>query len=163
MQTVDFDLIRETVTCEQLLDRVGIRVRNGMTVCPLHPDHDDSMKVFGKQGYYCFGCHQGGDVISLMAKLENKGYTEAAKDICLYFGISGTKRIDPEAVRKRRQQEQDRKDIKRMMTEIHSTLCALYRQERMMASLQTPYSDEFKVACDNIPILENMLDIIEGR
>lgn len=59
--------IKESVTCKQFADFVGLSVnRAGFAVCPFHADTDASLKIYkGGRGWCCFGCHKGGDVINL--------------------------------------------------------------------------------------------------
>jgi DNA primase len=47
-------------------------------LCPLHSEKTPSFTVNpDKQVFYCHGCHQGGDVIALIRKLERVSYPEA--------------------------------------------------------------------------------------
>lgn len=67
--------IKESVTCRQFADFVGLAVnRSGFAVCPFHADKDASLKIYkSNRGWCCFGCHKGGDVINLAS---------------LYYGLS---------------------------------------------------------------------------
>ena len=48
--------------------------------CPFHHEKDASFTVSPDRGiFYCFGCHQGGDVIAFIAKIENCSQAEAAR------------------------------------------------------------------------------------
>ena len=56
--------------------------------CPLHDERTPSFKVDPeRQLFYCFGCNEGGDVISLIEKL--RGYS--FKDTLAYLGIANHK------------------------------------------------------------------------
>jgi hypothetical protein len=56
--------------------------------CPFHEENTPSFKVDpDKQLFYCFGCREGGDVITLVEKL--KGYL--FKDVLAYLGITNNK------------------------------------------------------------------------
>ena len=56
--------------------------------CPLHEDNTPSFKVdMDKQLFYCFGCGEGGDVITFVEKL--KGYS--FKDALAYLAITNNK------------------------------------------------------------------------
>lgn len=35
-----------------------------------------------KQIFYCFGCHEGGDVISFIGRMQNKSPLEVIEDLC---------------------------------------------------------------------------------
>ena len=49
-------------------------------LCPFHNEKTPSFTVFPEtSSFYCFGCHEGGDVISFVEKYENLDYMEAVK------------------------------------------------------------------------------------
>lgn len=52
--------------------------RSGYAICPLHGDHDASLKVYGgSRGWVCYGCHKGGDVINLAMGLYGLSFRDA--------------------------------------------------------------------------------------
>jgi DNA primase len=56
--------------------------------CPFHSEKDASFTVTpGREIFYCFGCHSGGDVIAFIAKIENISQIEAAKHLVERYGI----------------------------------------------------------------------------
>lgn len=83
------DKIKDSVTCKQLLELNGIRVsRHGFAVCPLHGDHDASLKVYGgDRGWVCYGCHKGGDVINLARGLYGIGFNDAIRRLNDEFSV----------------------------------------------------------------------------
>ncbi len=63
-----FTLVKAAVTTRQAAEFYGLRVNpHGMTCCPFHHDQHPSMKVDGR--YYCFTCHETGDVIDFVSQL----------------------------------------------------------------------------------------------
>ncbi len=81
-----FTLVKAAVTTRQAAEFYGLRVNpHGMTCCPFHHDQHPSMKVDGR--YYCFTCHETGDVIDFVGKLFSLRPYEAAKKIARDFGI----------------------------------------------------------------------------
>ena len=53
---------------------------NFMCCCPFHSEKTPSFSVSRqKQMFYCFGCHEGGNVISFVMKYENFTFPEALK------------------------------------------------------------------------------------
>jgi len=49
-------------------------------LCPFHNEKTPSFTVFPEtSSFYCFGCHEGGDVISFVEKYENLEYIEAVR------------------------------------------------------------------------------------
>lgn len=48
--------------------------------CPFHEEKTPSFSVSPEKGsYYCFGCHEGGNVFKFISKMENISYFEAVK------------------------------------------------------------------------------------
>lgn len=81
-----FTDVKAAVTTRQAAVFYGLKVNaSGMTCCPFHPDKHPSMKV--DERYYCFGCHQTGDVIHFAASLFHLGQYEAAMKLANDFHI----------------------------------------------------------------------------
>jgi len=75
------DIIGEYVT----LQRKG---RNYFGLCPFHNEDTPSFSVNQeKQFYKCFGCGEGGNIISFMMKIENLGFQEAVHRLADRYGI----------------------------------------------------------------------------
>jgi DNA primase len=67
------------------LKRAG---RNYKGLCPFHEEKTPSFNVNPERGtYYCFGCHEGGDVLSFVMKVENLSFREAAQALARETGI----------------------------------------------------------------------------
>jgi DNA primase len=64
--------------------------RDSMTgLCPFHPEKTPSFHVSpSKQLYHCFGCHEGGDVIRFLEKVENLSFPEAVERLAQRAGIT---------------------------------------------------------------------------
>lgn len=64
--------LKNLLTMRDVTERYGIEInRAGFAHCPFHSgDRDASLKIYsGGRGWYCFGCGEGGDVISFVQKL----------------------------------------------------------------------------------------------
>lgn len=60
----------------------------GFAVCPLHGDHDASLKVYDNgRGWVCYGCHKGGDVINLAMGLYGVGFQDAIRKLNEEFNV----------------------------------------------------------------------------
>ncbi len=56
--------------------------------CPFHSEKTELFTVNPhKEIFYCFGCHQHGDVISFIAKIENYSIIEAAHFLAERYSI----------------------------------------------------------------------------
>lgn len=58
-------------------------------LCPFHNEKTPSFYVYpDTQSYYCYGCGNGGDVITFIKNIENIDYVEAIKFLCDRSGMS---------------------------------------------------------------------------
>ena len=73
------------IDIELILSRHGVeKCRNGFYKCPLHSEKTGSFKVYkgdDRDSFYCFGCGEAGDVISLYEKLNNCDFKTALKEL----------------------------------------------------------------------------------
>ncbi len=94
--------------------------------------------------FYCFGCGEGGDGISFVAKLHGLRPIEAARLICKHFGLAADD--DPaENARLRREAEARRRALKALNTawrEAWITATAFYRAA-VQANEVTSYGDAY--------------------
>ena len=82
-----FEAVKEAVTARNAAEYYGIKVgRNGMAVCPFHPDKNPSMKL--DKRYHCFACQADGDVIDFTSRLFGLSSKEAALKLAEDFSIS---------------------------------------------------------------------------
>ncbi len=76
------DVIGSYVT----LSRSGANMKG---LCPFHSEKTPSFTVFTGDGhYYCFGCGEGGDVITFIMKVENLDYPGALEFLAKRCGIT---------------------------------------------------------------------------
>jgi DNA primase len=62
--------------------------QNYAGLCPFHGEKTASFSVHAtKQYYYCFGCHEKGDVFSFVQKIENITFPEAVRLVAQKLGI----------------------------------------------------------------------------
>ena len=81
-----FTYVKAAVTTRQAATFYGFKVNpHGMTCCPFHQDKHPSMKV--DERYYCFGCHQTGDVIDFVSQLFGLTLYQAARKLAEDFGL----------------------------------------------------------------------------
>ena len=113
-----FKSVKEKITPMDAAKHYGLKVnRNGMCCCPFHSDKHPSMKLDQKcgGGFYCFGCHETGDVITFTAKLFGIDNYEAAVKLADDFGIPVnnssyiSRTLSPEEIKRKKEAEEDRK------------------------------------------------------
>jgi DNA primase len=62
--------------------------QNYTGLCPFHKEKTGSFSVNASHGYfYCFGCHEKGDVFTFVMKLENISFPEAIRVVAAKCGI----------------------------------------------------------------------------
>jgi len=75
------DVIGDYMTLEK-------KGRNHFGCCPFHQEDTPSFSVSAeKQLFYCFGCHEGGDVFSFVMKHEGLSFQEAVLHVGKYTNV----------------------------------------------------------------------------
>ena len=156
-----FTTIKAAVTTKQAAEYYGLNVsRNGMTCCPFHEDRHPSMKV--DERYYCFGCHETGDVIDFTAKLFGLTPYEAAKKLAWDFQIDPTTPQPPVAAAMKKQAVQDRQDeafCMRTLVDCEATL-RNWKEQYAPSFPDAPWDDRFVEACNMLDYVSAMVDIL---
>ena len=66
---------------------------NWNALCPFHKERSGSFYLYPSSGsYYCFGCHEHGDVFSFVMKMESLSFPEAVRAVAQKMGIPLPKR-----------------------------------------------------------------------
>ena len=94
-------MIRDTVTMEEILGLYGYQTRRGFMCCPFHGEKEPSLKVYPKSGgWHCFGCERGGSVIDFVKEHEGCDFRTAviAIDRALHLDLMDPHE-DPEEAR----------------------------------------------------------------
>lgn len=88
----DIQRVRETARIEDIvgqhvtLKSAGVGSLKGL--CPFHDERTPSFHVRPQLGYWhCFGCNEGGDVISFVMKAEQLSFTEAVEYLASKSGV----------------------------------------------------------------------------
>ena len=64
------------------------RGQNFWGCCPFHGEKTPSFAVNpAKNMFYCFGCHEGGDIFKFIMKIESCDFKEALKLLAARYGI----------------------------------------------------------------------------
>ena len=83
-------VIRDSVTMDQILSLYGYTTKHGFMRCPFHGEKTASLKVYqGTGGWHCYGCGRGGSVIDFVKEHENCDFRTAvhAIDNALNLGL----------------------------------------------------------------------------
>lgn len=81
--------IKEQLTTGEVARHYGfLPNRSGFVRCPFHREKTASLKFYpGGRGWYCFGCHEGGNVINLVMHLYDIGFGQACLKLSSDFGL----------------------------------------------------------------------------
>ena len=75
-------VIRDSVTMDQILCLYGYKTKSGFMKCPFHGEKTASLKVYGdSRGWHCYGCDRGGSVIDFVKEHENCDFRTAVNAI----------------------------------------------------------------------------------
>ena len=92
---IDSRVIEEIKSRNDIVDVISAYVHlkragsNYQGLCPFHSEKTPSFTVFSAtQGYYCFGCGAGGDVITFIRQSENLEYIPALEFLARRAGIT---------------------------------------------------------------------------
>jgi DNA primase len=81
------------------------RGKEFMGVCPFHKESTPSFSVSqSKQMYYCFGCHEGGDVIRFVKEFHGLPFVDSVSELAREYGVlvrSSSPEYDQELSRKK--------------------------------------------------------------
>jgi DNA primase len=88
----DIALVRERARIDDVVsDHVTLRPAGGGSLkglCPFHDEKSPSFHVTPARGFYhCFGCQEGGDVLTFVQKVEGVGFTEAVERLAGRYGV----------------------------------------------------------------------------
>ncbi|MBS5088697.1 MAG: hypothetical protein KHZ36_13090 [Clostridiaceae bacterium] len=152
--------VKEGVSMQQVAEYYGLKVnRKGLCLCPFHQDQRPSMKIYpdGK-GYYCFSCGSGGDQIKFVARYQDVGNYEAARELAVAFGIPinipvtyREKREAEKAQRQRRELAAFVKRSKMYLTAYRGLLCEAIRER----------NEHFWEGLGSLTHVEYLLDCLE--
>lgn len=88
----DIAVVRERARIDEIVGSyVTLRNAGGGSMkglCPFHDEKTPSFQVTPARGlFYCFGCGEGGDVISFMQKIDNLTFVEAVQALADKVGV----------------------------------------------------------------------------
>jgi len=155
--------VKSSISTKQAAEHYGVKLNSGgFTRCPFHEDGVPSFKVYD-DGFYCFGCHEHGDVIDFVSKLFGLDAREAAEKLAADFGISDSsfcqaKPVPPE----KSDAEQNRKRLDQswgVLCDYLHLLCD-WRERYLPDREDEDWRSQFCEALQNTDRVEYLLDCI---
>ena len=101
---------------------------NWSALCPFHKEKSGSFYLYPANAtYYCFGCHEHGDVFTFVMKMENVSFPEAVRAVATKMNIPLPKREfnSPEDAREA--------GLRKQLIDVHEAATQYFQQ-----SLQSP-------------------------
>jgi hypothetical protein len=123
-----FAEIKSALRMRDVAERYGLSVTRGdMVRCPFHGEKTPSMKLY-KDGFYCFACGTGGDIITFVARLYALSNREAAEKLNADFGLGLTDApYDPKIALKRDLEAERVSENAEWFSSVYGHLCAVGR------------------------------------
>lgn len=159
--------IKQTVTMKKVAEFYGFKLTNGKMCCPFHSDKTPSFKVYpNDRGWYCFGCGQGGDVISFTQRLFELDFMGACKklndDFSLGMNVGGKRDYyaEREARDKIRLQQIANQEAEQWRQKMSNLLCNIHRE--MWHAIQSGNTENplFFQALQNIGQVDYYIDCV---
>lgn len=156
-----FKIIKFRVSVPQAAMHYGLKIeRSGLCRCPFHPDKTPSMKIY-KAYYYCFGCHETGDVIDFTGRLFGLSPLEAAKKLAVDFSVDPNTPVSAALAPPHIQQSQ-REHEGRCASVLIDYECLLKNRLRRFAPVH--FSDDwdkrFASAGHSLPQVSHLIDCL---
>ena len=162
-------IIKKTVTSRQVVEHYGFKPdRGGYICCPFHGEKTASLKVH-KSGWYCYGCHEGGDAVEFIRLFERCRFNQAVAKADLYFGLGLVKaeKVTLDEIYKKRKTDQDKRKADHALNASKKAFSALL--EKDWAECWDEYKEAWSTPADrrtailwwNMAIAEDMLEYID--
>ena len=107
-------------------DYIALRksgAQNYSGLCPFHKEKTASFSVHAtRQYYYCFGCHEKGDVFNFIQKIENITFPEAVRQVAQKLGVAL-----PKATFSSESEARDAR-LRTTLLEMHDRACAFFQE-----------------------------------
>lgn len=101
--------LRDTVQPYEVVSKYVHLTKSGKNyfgLCPFHQERSPSFSVSAR-GYYCFGCHEGGDIFSFLQKYLAIGFLESVREVADIKGVKlDIKDASPEQDERTRKQRE---------------------------------------------------------
>lgn len=158
----DYEEVKQCLSMRQVAEHYGCRVqRNGLCLCPFHPDKHPSMKIYpNDKGFYCWVCQKGGDIVTFVSLLYGLRNEEACKRLIDDFSLPVC--IEELSYREQRERSKKRlkeKELLKFRQEAYSILQGYWIL--LMEAAQNCMDWHFEEAMQNLSIVEYRLECLK--
>lgn len=154
------EVIKQRYSMPDVLTRLGLEPdRRGYICCPFHAEKTASCKIY-PNSFYCFGCGEGGDVITFVRKFLNKDFNEAVA----YLGGTDISFSERRLIEQRKRRIQNETKRRRQIKDNYMNLLCRYaeldaaRIKYRPKKPEEPLHPEFVKAIHNIDRVAYELD-----
>lgn len=162
-------IIKERVSSRQIIEYYGYKPdRSGYLCCPFHGEKTASLKVH-KSGWYCYGCHEGGDAIQFVKLHERCRFAQAVAKLDLYFnlGLVKSEKVSLQDIYARRRTAQETRKAEHALVASKAAFSA--RLDKDWAECWATYREGWSTPADqrnaklwwDMAIAEDMLEYID--
>lgn len=162
-------IIKERITSRQIIEHYGYKPdRGGYICCPFHGEKTASLKVH-KSGWYCYGCHEGGDAIEFVRLYERCRFAQAVAKLDMFFnlGLVKSEKVSLQDIYARRKTEQDKRKAEHALIASKTAFSARLDKdwaecwEKYREGWSTPANQRNAMLWWNMAISEDMLEYID--
>ncbi len=123
----DIALVRERARIDDVVrEYVSLKPAGGGSLkglCPFHEERSPSFHVTASRGmFYCFGCGEGGDVLTFLQKIDHLSFAESVEKLAERTGVE-LRYVDGGAAINRQQGQRTR------LVEAHKAAAAFYVEQ----------------------------------
>ena len=161
------DNIKAALPMRRAVEFYGFKPnRSGYICCPFHSEKTPSLKIY-PDGWWCFGCNSGGDVIDFVGRVMNLNYLDSCKQINSDFSLGleiGGKRncaAERKARDKLRLEQIQRQEFAKWQTKTSRLLCEYHRVLYKFIQSGGTDNPQFFTALQNIGRVEYLIDELE--
>lgn len=149
--------IKQQYSMADVVERYGLRPdRHGFLHCPFHSgDNTASLKIY-KDSFYCFGCHEHGDIFTFVMLMDNCSFKEALKSLGGESGHLSDAAITRIA-RRKREAKQHKQRLDGALKNTKDASNEYYDAQQALKELE-PFSDEWCALQNHIQTLQRDAD-----
>lgn len=162
-------IIKRSITSRQIVEHYGFKpTRGGYICCPFHGEKTPSLKVH-KSGWYCYGCHEGGDAVEFVRLYERCRFNQAVAKVDMYFslGLIKAEKVSLADLYRSRQDEKRRREEEHALNRSKTAFSA--RLDEDWKECWQTYTEAYNANVGqrtalqwwNIAIAEDMLEYID--
>lgn len=156
--------IKARLSMRMVAERYGLEPgRSGYIACPFHAEHTPSLKVYDRpgQGFYCFGCGAGGDVIRFVMRLFRITFPQAMVRLNTDFDLQVLgQSADARSIRRWQQEQAARKQAAELRSAKVQALLAEHCRLWERARFCPVWSDEWCDALYRLSDIEYYLEVL---